>query len=59
MEETMIYVPLNLLLELTECRGKLRVIQDCLNCEDFYVNRENLAVIGGFELKEFKENADV
>lgn len=59
MGEMMVYIPLNLLLELTECREKLRAIKDFTNKNKYSVDREDLAVLGGFELKKVNRDADV
>lgn len=51
MSDTTIQISLSLFLELSECKERLRVIRDFTNKQRYNVNRENLAILGGFELE--------
>lgn len=51
-------VSVELLIELVECRERLRAIRDYLEHEESTLLTE-VQVIGGFGAKEFEEDADV
>lgn len=60
MDDMTITIPLSLFLELTEYKEKLRVIRDFTNEQKYSIDREDLAILGGFELKVWEnEDADM
>lgn len=53
-------VPLNILLELAECRGRMCAMRDYAKAHKYNFNPNDLSIIGGFETTEGeKENASV
>lgn len=57
--EREVEVPLNLLLALAECRGRMRAMHDYAKAHKYNFNSNDLAIIGGFEFEEQKENASM
>lgn len=45
-------VPLNLLLALAECRGRMRAMRDFAKAHKYNFNSGDLSIIGGFEPEE-------
>lgn len=52
-------VPLNLFLALAECRGRMCAMRDYAKAHKYNFNSNDLAIIGGFEFEESKENASM
>lgn len=52
-------VPLNLLLALAECRGRMCAMRDYAKAHKYNFNSNDLAIIGGFEFEEPKGSASV
>lgn len=52
-------VPLGLILELAECRGRMLAMRDYARAHKYNFNSADLSIIGGFESEESKENATV
>ena len=50
-------IPLNILLGLAECRGRMLAMRDYAKAHKYNFNSNDLSIIGGFGLEE--ENADV
>lgn len=56
---TDVEIPLNLILALAECRGRMMAMRDYAKAHKYKFNSDDLSIIGGFKPMESKENADV
>lgn len=53
-------IPLGILLELAECRGRMCAMRDYAKAHKYNFNPNDLSIIGGFEIAEGeKDNASM